>query len=175
MRPWLRAASSGSSAPAIGRAEQAPAGVYTLAPIRRAGLDIVDYRLSRIRHLLWNGYHCEARRELFGLQHLAREAIFLNGERLGPPIGRFLARCAELGGYLANNETSLVDYSRRYRSGQPVSTSRAEGCIDEIANSRMATRQRMRWSPKGAHRVAVVRAAMLDRRLATQIERRTPA
>lgn len=111
---------------------------------------MVDYRLSRIRHLLWNGYHCEARRELFGLQHLAREAVYMNGDRLGPAVGRFLARCAELGGYLANNETALVDYSRRYHSGRPVSTSRAEGCVDEIANARMAKRRRMRCSPRDA-------------------------
>src|SRR5579859_7944014 len=60
---------------------------------------------------------------------------------------------------------ALVDYSRRYHLGQPVSTSRAEGCVDEIANARMVKRQRMRWSPRGAHRVAVVRAAVLDARL----------
>jgi hypothetical protein len=47
----------------------------------------------------------------------------------------------------------------------PISTSRAEGCVDEIANTRMAKKQRMRWSPQGAHRVAVVRAAVLDGRL----------
>jgi hypothetical protein len=47
----------------------------------------------------------------------------------------------------------------------PISTLRAEGCVDEIANARMAKKQRMRWSPQGAHRVAVVRAAVLDGRL----------
>ena len=36
---------------------------------------------------------------------------------------------------------------------------RRNGCVDEIANARMAKKQRMRWSPQGAHRVAVVRAA----------------
>lgn len=149
----------------VRHAEQALAGVYALAPVHHAGLDVVQYRLSRIRHLLWNGYHGEAGRELFGLQHLAREAVYLNGERLRPAVSRFLARCDELRGYLANNEAALVDYSHRYHSGQPVSTSRAEGCVDEIANARMAKRRRMRWSPRGAHRVAVVRAAVLDGRL----------
>jgi hypothetical protein len=37
--------------------------------------------------------------------------------------------------------------------------------MDEIANARMAKKQRARWSPQGAHRVAVVRAAVLDGRL----------
>ncbi len=37
--------------------------------------------------------------------------------------------------------------------------------MDEITNARMAKKQRMRWSPQGAHRVAVVHAAVLDGRL----------
>ena len=97
--------------------------------------------------------------------------MYLNGETLRHAVSRFLARCEELHGYLANNEAALVDYSRRYHSGQPVSTSRAEGCVDEIANARMAKRRRMRWSPRGAHRVAVVRAAVLDGRLHTHAQR----
>ncbi len=36
--------------------------------------------------------------------------------------------------------------------------------MDEIANARMAKRQRTRWSLQGAHRVATVRAAVLDGR-----------
>jgi hypothetical protein len=44
-----------------------------------------------------------------------------------------------------------------------------EGCVDEIANARMAKRRRLRWSPRGAHHIAVVRSAMLDGRLHKQI------
>jgi hypothetical protein len=73
--------------------------------------------------------------------------------------------CDDLRRYLANNNGSLIDYGERYRSEMPISTSRAEGCVDEIANARMAKKQRMRWSPQGAHRVVVVRAAVLDGRL----------
>jgi hypothetical protein len=131
------------------------AGVHALEPIHRGGLRMIEYRISRLRHLIWNGYHQEARRELFDVQHLAHEAVNLNGVKLGPAVSRFLARCEELPGYLDNNEAALVDYSRR----------QAEGCVDEIANARMAKRQRTRWSPRGAHRLAVVRAAVLDDRL----------
>jgi len=145
--------------------EQTLTGVCALEPVHLGGLNMIEYGISRLRHLIWNGYHHEARRELFDARHLAEEAVYLNGERLRPAVSRFLALCEELRGYLANNEAALVDYSRRYRSGQPVSTSRAEGCVDEIANARMAKRRRMRWSPRGAHRVAVVRAAVLDGRL----------
>lgn len=131
----------------VRHAEQAMRGIFALQPEHRAGLDIVDYRLSRIRHLLWNGYHEEARRELFGLRHLAGEAVYLNGERLRRSVDRFLWHCDELRGYLANNEAALIDYGSRYREDMPISSSRAEGCVDEIANARMAKSRRMRWSP----------------------------
>jgi hypothetical protein len=50
----------------------------------------------------------------------------------------------------------------------PISTSRAQGCVDEIAKARMAKKQRMSRSPQGAHRVAVVRAAVSDGRLMSE-------
>ena len=53
----------------------------------------------------------------------------------------------------------------RYRTKTPISSSRAEGCVDEIANARMAKRQRTWWSPRDAHRVALVGATVLDGRL----------
>lgn len=78
---------------------------------------------------------------------------------------RVLARCHDLHSYLTNNMGSLANYGWRYRSGLPISTSRAEGCVDDIGNARMGQRRRMRWSPRGAHNVAVTRAAVLDGRL----------
>jgi hypothetical protein len=58
----------------------------------------------------------------------------------------------------------LISHLRATRQ-LPISSSRAEGSVDDIANARMGKRRRMRWSPKGAHRVAVTRAAVLDGRL----------
>jgi hypothetical protein len=80
--------------------------------------------------------------------------------------------CADLRRCLANNVDALIDYGTRYRSKLPISTSRAEGCVDEIANARMAKKQRMRWSPRGAHCVATVGAAVLDGRfkIATDLQ-----
>ena len=78
---------------------------------------------------------------------------------------RAQARCRELYTYLDNNFEALTDYGWRYRNGFPISSSRAEGCVDDIGNTRMGKRRRMRWSPRGAHCVAVTRAAVLDGRL----------
>jgi len=78
---------------------------------------------------------------------------------------RVQARCRELYSYLANNMDNLTNHGWRHRNGLPISSSRAEGCVDDIGNTRMGKRRRMRWSPKGAHSVAVTRAAVLDGRL----------
>jgi hypothetical protein len=84
---------------------------------------------------MWNGYHQEAHGELFGMRHMASEVTYLNGEKLRPAVARLLWNCADLQRYLANNVDALMDYGARYRSKLPISTSRAEGCVDEIANA----------------------------------------
>jgi hypothetical protein len=145
--------------------EQALAGIYTLRPTHYMGLDFVSLDVERLRHLICNGYADEASEALWGLSHLAKEVIYLNGHRFGPAVRRFLHHCQDLRAYLANNEDALIDYGTRYRSGRPISTSRAEGSVEEIVNARMAKRRRMRWSPQGAHRVATVHAAVLDGRM----------
>jgi len=81
---------------------------------------------------------------------------------------RLVARCTELRSYIENNEGALIDYGQRYRAGKPISTSRAEGTVNQLVNARMNKRRQMRWSPRGAHRVLQVRAALLDGRLGHQ-------
>ncbi|MGI4793660.1 MAG: ISKra4 family transposase, partial [Janthinobacterium lividum] len=78
--------------------------------------------------------------------------------------GRLVARGAELRSYIENNEGALTDYGQRHRAGKPISTLRAEGAVNQLASARMNKRQQMRWSPRGAHRVLQVRAAVLDGR-----------
>jgi hypothetical protein len=119
---------------------------------------------NSLRWWLWHGRARVAETYLKGLMH---DCARLAGESLAvqAAAARVQARCETLYIYLANNIESLVDYGRRYRSGLPISSSRAEGSVDDIANARMGKRRRMRWSPKGAHRVAVTRAAVLDGRL----------
>ena len=52
--------------------------------------------MSRLRHLIWSGYHEEAQRELFGMRHMAAEVAYLNGEAFRSAIGRLLSNCDEV-------------------------------------------------------------------------------
>jgi len=58
----------------------------------------------------------------------------------------------------------LIDYGQRYRAGKPISTSSAEGTVNNLVNAGMNKRRQMRWSPRGAQRVLQVRAAVLNGR-----------
>lgn len=125
---------------------------------------------ERLRWYLWHG---KVRAATMDLQWLLTDCDRLckDDREVRDAVIRVQARCRELYTYLANNMDSLTDYGRRYRNGLAVSSSRAEGCVDDIGNTRMGKRRRMRWSPKGAHRVAVVRAAVLDGRLTSAYHR----
>ena len=96
--------------------EQALAGIYALRPMHQAGLDYISVDVERLRHLIWNGYAAEAGQALWALSHLASEAIYLNGNHLGPAVRRFLLHCQELRAYLTNNES----FRRRRGSTRPA-------------------------------------------------------
>jgi hypothetical protein len=124
-----------------------------------------------LRRWLWHGRARVAETCLRGLMHdcasFAEEPPAVRAA-----AARVQARCETLNTCLANTMESRVDYGRRCRNGLPVSSSRAEGSVDDIANARMGKRRRMRQSPKGAHRVAVTRSAVPDGRLTVTNGRR---
>ena len=80
-------------------------------------------------------------------------------------LKRFFELVSSLQTYLIQNKPSLVDYCRRYWSGQPISSCPAESAANSLVNARMNKKRQMRWSPIGAHRVLQVRAAVADGRL----------
>lgn len=117
--------------------------------------------------LRWNLWHGKVMTAATSLKVLMIDCDRLRAEtkEQRAAASRVIARCQELHTYLSNNFDALINYGLRYRNGHAISSSRAEGCVDDIGNARMGKRRRMRWSPKGAHRVAVTRAAVLDGRL----------
>lgn len=104
--------------------------------------------------LRWYLWHGKALTATTSLQWLMVDCARLaTDDRVATEAARRVqARCRDLYSYIASNMDNLIDYGQRYRRGLPISSSRAEGCVDDIGNTRMGKRRRMRWSPRGAHR-----------------------
>ena len=144
--------------------EQVMCGLCALEPPALVPLDQARIDVERLRHLLWNGHHDKSCEALGRIAGWAKDASVLNDPAMGAGAKRLVARCAELRSYIETNEAALIDYGERYRAGKPISTSRAEGTVNQLVSARMNKRQQMRWSPRGAHRVLQVRTAVLDGR-----------
>jgi len=134
-----------------------------LVPLGHARIDV-----ERLRHLLWNGDHERACEALGRIASWAKGVVVPNEPAAEATVRRLAARCAELRSYIENNEGVLIDYGQRSRAGKPISTSRAEGTVNQLVNARMNKRRQMRWSPRGARRLLQVRAAVLDGRFRQQ-------
>ena len=144
--------------------EQVMGSLCALEPPPLVPLDHTRIDVERLRHLLWNGHHEKACEALGRIASWAKDAIALNEPGVEAKARRLAARCTELRSYIESNEGALIDYGQRHRAGKPISTSRAEGTVNNLVSARMNKRRQMRWSPRGAHRVLQVRAAVLDGR-----------
>jgi len=148
--------------------EQVMRGLCALEPLPLVLLDPAQIDVEWLRSLLWNGHHEGACEALGRIASWAKDAVVPNEPAAEATGRRLAARCAELRSYIENNESALIDYGQRYRAGKPISTSRAEGTVNQLVNACMNKRRQMRWSPHGAHRVLQVRAAVLDGRFRQQ-------
>ena len=148
--------------------EQVMRGLCALEPLPLVLPDHAQIDVERLRSLLWNGHNEKACEALGRIASWAKDAVVPNEPVAEATVRRLAARCAELRSYIENNEGALIDYGQRSRAGKPISTSRAEGTVNQLVNARMNKRRQMRWSPRGAHRVLQVRAAVLDGRFRQQ-------
>ena len=148
--------------------EQVMGGLCALEPPPLVPLDQAQTDVERLRHLLWNGHQEKVCEALDRIVSWAKDASVLDDPTMGAGARRLGARCTALQAYLETNKGPLIDYGQRHRAGKPISTSRAEGTVNQLVSARMNKRQQMRWLPRGAHRVLQVRAAVLDGRFGQQ-------
>jgi hypothetical protein len=69
---------------------------------------------------------------------------------------------AALETYAASLSDLIIDYATARRYKQPFSTSPTEGAVQWLLHRRMASRQQMRWSPRGAHLMLEVRTSVVN-------------
>ncbi|MBV8329960.1 MAG: hypothetical protein JOZ61_05780 [Verrucomicrobia bacterium] len=58
--------------------------------------------------------------------------------------------------------TRLINYGREYREGRCISTARVESTVDQLVDWRMAKKQHMRWTKRGAQMLLHARCALLN-------------
>ncbi|MCP5353504.1 MAG: hypothetical protein H6926_10035 [Chromatiales bacterium] len=126
--------------------------------------------LKSLKWRLWHGYIGGAINRIkailctLGLPTISGRQVAVRMRRL----------IKELLRYLNNNEDSLANYGRRYRSGDRISTAFVESAVNQLIDKRMSKSQQMRWSPMGAHALLQVRAELVDGRLGTAFSRWYP-
>ncbi|MGI4939953.1 MAG: hypothetical protein ACRYHQ_05220 [Janthinobacterium lividum] len=120
--------------------EQVMGGLCALEPPPSASPDQAQIDAERLRHLLWNGHHDKACEALGRIVSWAKDASVLDDPAMEAGAKRLAARCAELQAYIENNEGALIDYGQRHRASKPISTSRAEGTVNQLVSARMNKR-----------------------------------
>lgn len=63
------------------------------------------------------------------------------------------------------HRASIPNYGERYRYGEAISSAFVESTVNEVISRRMAKKQQMRWTKKGAHLLLQVRVKTLNNEL----------
>ena len=135
------------------------------ASIARAN-EAVQGRIREMKTALWKGDTKAVARTQRGIQpHLKKHADEPNPVKRQGQVKRLRAGMKKLAKYVKNPEARIVDYCERKIDGKPLGTTLVEGAADFVVNARMARKQHMRWSTKGAHDLLQVRTADINRLL----------
>lgn len=130
--------------------------------------------VESVKHYLWHGNVEEALGRVFDL-----DCALLGLEDEGsPPVRQAAARMRkhldELDTYLRNNRRLIVNYGKRYRNGETISTAFVESTVNQVISRRMVKKQQMQWTPRGAHLLLQVRTKVLNEDLEEAFRRHYP-
>ena len=105
-----------------------------------------------MKRRLWHG---RINRAIRDLQELLDD-LTRDGEIEDLSIARLHSLGAQLLTYVASNRGAIINYGKRHRAGL------REGAVNSIVGKRMAKRQQMRGSIRGAHMLMQVRTAHVN-------------
>jgi len=115
--------------------------------------------LESIKWYLWHGNVYQA------LQKVGFLLIDLDGasfDKEDARIDKLLKTAQEFQTYISRNRDYIPNYGERYRNGEPISTGFVESAVNQVVSKRMAKKQQMQWSQRGAHLLLQVRARVLN-------------
>ena len=96
----------------------------------------------------------------------------LNTHVSGCIVGHFGAVTQETP--IRANAASIPNYGELHRAGERISSAFAESTINQVVSKRMVKKQQMRWTPRGAHLLLLVRTRVLNATLADDFHRWSP-
>ena len=115
--------------------------------------------LESIKWYLWHGNVFQA------LQHLQFVEMDLEGaafENQEETTRKLLKAVEEFSTYIERNGGFIPNYGERYRNGERISTGFVESTINQVVSKRMAKKQQMQWTQRGAHLLLQVRTRVLN-------------
>jgi len=142
-----------------------------LPPAARCALATeVGKSLESLKWLLWHGNVFRALQTIEDLQSQLDLDIDEPDEsthKLGKAVGEFDT-------YIRANADRIPNYGERHRAGETISSSFVESAVNQVISKRMAKKQQMRWTPRGAHLLLQIRTRVLNDELATDFHRWYP-
>jgi hypothetical protein len=115
--------------------------------------------LESIKWYLWHGNVFQAFRHLQFVEMDLESAAF---ERQDETTRKLLKAVEEFSTYIERNGGFIPNYGERYRNGERISTGFVESAINQVVSKRMAKKQQMQWTQRGAHLLLQVRTRVLN-------------
>ena len=87
---------------------------------------------------------------------------------------KFETLAGEFGVYIKSNSRSLINYGERCRAGERISAAFVEATVNSVVSKRLAQKQQMQWTRKGAHMLMQTRTRTLEGTLRSAFEKWHP-
>lgn len=126
-----------------------------------------------VRSLKWKLWHGQIFRALRQLERMTNDFATLR-EKGDLSATRLLHLALPLLTYVRSNQSAIINYGARYRSGRRIASSLAESAVNSLVARRMVKKQQMQWSKRGAHLLLQVRAAVLNGDLRERLAYKPP-
>ena len=136
--------------------------------IPKKDLPDIEKNLDSIKWFLWHGNTFKA---LDILESLDGDTFTENKDGKMYKLWKTIDEFYE---YIKANSQFIPNYGERYRHGEAVSSAVAESTVNEVVSRRMAKKQQMRWTQKGAHLLLQVRTKALNNELKDSFKRWYP-
>ena len=136
------------------------------------GKDYQDFekKIESLKWFLWHGNVFQAREILESLIFDLEEY----SENKEHKKYKLFCAVSEFDKYIELNCHFIPNYGERYRNGESISSSLAESTVNEVISRRMAKKQQMRWTQRGAHLLLQVRTQTLNNDLKKSFNRWDP-